>query len=92
MQHINDMIGRFIPVGEDWGDAARWIASKSGYGSSRVEVAIVHADSATFSLGIFFRPNEAPPAEFKSLADYPPVLAMAHGCRLVYDYFVETNK
>jgi len=81
----NDMLPRFIPVGEDWGEAAEWIANKTGYGQCRVEVGIVQLEKFAFSLCVFFKPNAPVPNRFKCLADYPPVLAMAHACRAIYD-------
>ena len=82
----NDMLPRYIPVGEDWGDAAEWIANKTGYGRCRVEVAIVQLRDRAYALGMFFRPREAVPARFKCLADYPPVLAMASAARLIHEH------
>jgi beta-lactamase class A len=86
-QRCNDMLPRFIPVGEDWGQANTWIANKTGYGECRVEVGIVKAATATFSLAMFFKPHKAPPHRLKSISDYPPVLAMAHACLAVYNHF-----
>jgi beta-lactamase class A len=82
-QRCNDMLPRYIPVGEDWGDASTWIANKTGYGACRVEVGIVKAEDTVFSLAMFFKPNQRHQASFKCLADYPPVLAMANACRAV---------
>ncbi len=87
-QRCNDMLSRFIPVGEDWGQANTWIANKTGYGECRVEVGIVKAATVTFSLAMFFKPQKAPPHRLKSISDYPPVLAMAHACQAVYNHFV----
>ncbi len=36
-QRCNQMLPRYIPIGEDWGNAAEWIASKSGSGKCRVD-------------------------------------------------------
>ena len=80
-----DMLPRYIPVGEDWGEAEEWIATKPGYGHCRVEAGVVHTKQRTFALAMFFKPNRILPARFKCLADYPPVLAMAEGCRAVYE-------
>jgi beta-lactamase class A len=88
-QRCNDMLPRYIPVGEDWGDAGTWIANKTGYGRCRVEVGVVNADDATFALAMFFEPNAPVPNALKCLADYPPVLAMAHACRAVYECVAE---
>ena len=86
-QRCNDMLPRYVPVGEDWGDAQNWIANKTGYGECRVEVGLIKSGSLLLALAMFFRPHKSPPHRLKSLADYPPVLAMAHGCRAVYDHF-----
>jgi beta-lactamase class A len=83
-QRVNDMLPRYLPVGEDWGDSRHWIASKTGYGHCRVEVGIVHGPEARFALAMFFQPRLAPRWNSKCLADYPPVLAMAQACRAVY--------
>jgi len=74
---MNDMLPRYIPVGEDWGDAQEWIANKIGYGDCRVDVGVVHARNIIYATGLFFKPRRAPRARFKCLADYPPILAMA---------------
>lgn len=74
---MNDMLPRYIPVGEDWGDAKEWIANKIGYGDCRVEVGVVQSRKKAYAIGLFFKPKRAPAAKFKCLADYPPVLAMA---------------
>jgi len=87
-QRCNDMLPRFIPVGEDWGEAENWIANKTGYGQCRVEVGVVKVDELLFSLAMFFRPNGLVSWNRKCLADYPPVLAMAEGCRAVYEALV----
>jgi len=87
-QRCNDMLPRYIPVGEDWGDAETWIANKTGYGACRVEVGIVKADEVTFSLAMFFKPHEAPENRLKCVADYPPVLGMAKACHAVYESMV----
>ena len=84
-QRCNDMLPRYIPVGEDWGEAETWIANKTGYGACRVEVGIVKAEEVTFSLAMFFKPHQPPEHRLKCVADYPPVLAMAKACRAVYD-------
>ena len=88
-QRCNDMLARFIPVGEDWGEAEDWIANKTGYGTCRVEAGIVKKGDLVFSLAMFFKPLRRTPVVFKSLADYPPVLAMAEGCRAVYESFLD---
>ena len=80
----NDMLPRYVPVGEDWGDAEEWIANKTGYGPCRVEVGVVQLKALAFSLAMFFKPNRASPVQFKCLADYPPVLAMAKAAEAVY--------
>jgi hypothetical protein len=81
------MLPRYIPVGEDWGEAKTWIANKTGYGDCRVEVGIVKAADVTFSLAMFFKPHNPPRNQMKCLADYPPVLAMAKACHAVYQSF-----
>ena len=91
-QRCNDMLPRYIPVGEDWGDASTWIANKTGYGACRVEVGIVKAADVTFALAMFFKPHHPPRNRLKCLADYPPVLAMAKACRAVYESFVPSAK
>ena len=83
----NDMLPRYVPVGEDWGDAADWIANKTGYGRCRIEVGLVHRGGTTIALAMFYRPAEAIGTRFKCLADYPPVLAMANACRIVAAHF-----
>jgi hypothetical protein len=83
-QRINDMLPRHIPVGEDWGDADEWIASKTGYGRCTVEIGIVHTRRLAFSLAVFFRPDERQKPRCKCLADHPPVLAVGEACRAVY--------
>jgi beta-lactamase class A len=88
-QRCNDMLPRFIPVGEDWGSAKTWIANKTGYGRCRVEVGIVSSAEAKFSLAMFFKPNQPPRNRLKCLADYPPVLAMARACEAVYQTFAQ---
>ena len=88
-QRCNDMLPRYIPVGEDWGQAQTWIANKTGYGECRVEVGLIKSEAATLALAMFFKPHKAPAHRLKSLADYPPVLAMAHACRAVYDHFTK---
>ena len=87
-QRCNDMLPRFVPVGEDWGDAENWIANKTGYGRCRVEVGVVKAGDLIYAMAMFFRPDRVQSNQFKCLADYPPVLAMAHGCRAVYESFL----
>ena len=87
-QRCNDMLPRYIPVGEDWGNARTWIANKTGYGACRVEVGIVKTDDVAFSLAMFFKPNKAPRNRLKCLADYPPILAMAKACHAVYQSFL----
>lgn len=42
------------------------------------------------SLAVFFKPHQAPPHRLKSLSDYPPVPAVAHSCKAVYDHFAKT--
>jgi beta-lactamase class A len=84
-QRCNDMLPRFIPVGEDWGDAETWIANKTGYGACRVDVGIVKTEEVAYSQAMFFEPHQPPINRTKCLADYPPVLAMAAGCKAVYD-------
>jgi len=80
-----DMLPRYIPVGEDnTAEAEQWIAHKHGYGTCRVEVGIVRTSDVTFAVGLFFEPREQIAAPFKSLADYPPILATAEACRCVY--------
>lgn len=86
-QRCNDMLARYIPVGEDWGQAPAWIANKTGYGECRVEVGLVKDAAVTLALAMFFKPNAPLPQRFKSTSDYPPVLAMAHGCDAVYRHF-----
>lgn len=88
-QRCNDMLPRYIPVGEDWGTAPMWIANKTGYGECRVEVGLVKSEATTLSLAMFFKPHKPPAHRLKSLSDYPPVLAMAHACRAVYDHFTQ---
>ena len=88
-QRCNDMLPRYIPVGEDWGQAKTWIANKTGYGECRVEVGIIKSEAATLSLAMFFQPHKSPPHRLKSISDYPPVLAMAHACKAVYDSFAK---
>jgi len=83
-QRINDMLPRFVPVGEDWGDAEEWIASKTGYGRCTVETGIVHARAARLCLAVFFRPDESSSPRCKCLADHPPVLAVAAACRAIW--------
>lgn len=76
---------RYLPVGEDWGDAPEWIANKSGYGACRVEAGLVGLRNRPFAIGAFFRPHEPPPPlRTKCLADYPLVLAIAHACRAIH--------
>jgi beta-lactamase class A len=89
-QRVNDMLPRYIPVGEDWGHADTWIANKTGYGACRVEVGLVKSETITMSLAVFFKPHQATPHRLKSLSDYPPVLAVAHACKEVYDHFATT--
>jgi hypothetical protein len=84
-QRCNDMLPRYIPVGEDWGNATTWIANKTGYGRCRVDVGMVKTDVVTFSLAVFFEPNARVPNTLKCLADYPPVLAMAYSCQAVHE-------
>ena len=88
-QRVNDMLPRYIPVGEDWGQAATWIANKTGYGRCRVDVGIIRSAALTMSLALFFRPDKPPPHRLKSMSDYPPVLAAARGCKAVYDHFAK---
>lgn len=90
-QRCNDMLPRFLPVGEDWGDAEQWIANKTGYGPCRVEVGVVHTHEMTYALAMFFKPDGVNEWSHKCLADYPPVLAMAHGCRAVHDAICSVN-
>tara|TARA_B100000029_G_scaffold297539_1_gene290726 strand:+ start:1920 stop:2888 length:969 start_codon:yes stop_codon:yes gene_type:complete len=87
-QRCNDMLPRYIPVGEDWGEAKTWIANKTGYGACRVEVGVVHTAEVVFSLAMFFRPDPPPRNRLKCLADYPPVLAMANACHAVFNEMV----
>ena len=68
-QRCNDMLPRYIPVGEDWGNAKNWIANKTGYGACRVEVGIVKSDALTFSLAMFFKPHTPPAHRLKSVID-----------------------
>lgn len=84
-QRCNDMLPRYIPVGEDWGNATTWIANKTGYGRCRVDVGVVKTDDVTFAMAMFFEPNASVSNALKCLADYPPVLAMACACRAVYE-------
>jgi beta-lactamase class A len=86
-QRVNDMMARYIPVGEDWGTAEQWIANKTGYGECRVDVGLIKTKSLVLSLAVFFRPNKPPPHRVKSMSDYPPVLAAAEACKAVYDHF-----
>ena len=67
------------------GEAAAWIDNKTGYGQCRVEVGIVSIKGLAFSLGLFFTPNTRVVTQFKCLADYPPVLAMAEASLAIYD-------
>ena len=83
----NDMLPRYIPVGEDWGKAEEWIASKPGYGACRVEVGIVRLKTFAFALGMFFKPGKVVGSGLKCLADYPPVLAMAKAAHAVYEHW-----
>jgi len=87
-QRCNDMLPRYIPVGEDWGESETWIANKTGYGACRVEVGIVKAERVTFSVAMFFKPHDPPRNRRKCLADYPPVLAMANAGNAIYQSFV----
>lgn len=84
---MNDMLGRVLPVGEDWGDAPEWIASKIGYGRCRAEVGAVHLAGRTWAIGIFFCPRTPLPLFTKSLADYPPVLAVAEAAKACFTCF-----
>ncbi|MDP6118479.1 MAG: serine hydrolase [Planctomycetota bacterium] len=84
-QRCNDMLPRYIPVGEDWGEAETWIANKTGYGQCRVDIGIVKTSESIYSQAMFFRSHEPPKNLLKCLADYPPVLAMANACKAVYD-------
>ncbi len=86
-QRCNDMLARYLPVGEDWGQAPTWIANKTGYGQCRVDVGIVKSAAVTLSLAMFFKPTAPPRHRAKSMSDYPPVLAMAHACEAVYRHF-----
>lgn len=86
-QRVNDMMARYIPVGEDWGAADQWIANKTGYGECRVDVGIINTRSLVLALALFFRPTAPPPHRLKSMSDYPPVLAAAAGCRAIYGHF-----
>jgi len=86
-QRVNDMLPRYIPVGEDWGTAEQWIANKTGYGECRVDVGLIKTKSLAMSLALFFRPTKPPPHRLKSMSDYPPVLAAAEGCKAVYEHF-----
>lgn len=86
-QRVNDMLPRYIPVGEDWGEAKSWIANKTGYGECRVDVGLIHTETLTLALAIFFKPHKPPPHRMKSLSDYPPVVAVAHAAKAVYDHF-----
>jgi len=88
-QRVNDMLPRYIEIGEDWGQAKTWIANKTGYGECRVDVGLVHTDKLTLAMAVFFKPNKAPPHRLKSMSDYPPVLAAAHACKAVYDHFAD---
>ena len=83
-QRINDMLPRYIPVGEDWGSSEQWIASKTGYGRCTVETGIVHTRTIDFCIAVFFKPDRRIRPVFKCLADHPPVLAAAEACRAVY--------
>jgi beta-lactamase class A len=85
-QRINDMLPRCVPVGEDWGDAEEWIASKTGYGRCTVETGIVHARAAKLCLAVFFRPEKTLSPRCKCLADHPPVLAVAAACRAIWEH------
>lgn len=84
---MNDMLGRHLNVGEDWGDSPYWIANKIGYGECRVEVGLVYTDSLVFSLGMFFCPNNPEQPLSKGMADYPPVLAMSTAIDALVQYF-----
>ena len=88
-QRCNDMLPRYIPVAEDWGEAETWIANKTGYGACRVEVGIVKTHELSFSMAMFFQPHEPPKNHLKCLADYPPVLAMAKACRAVHESMLD---
>ena len=88
-QRCNDMMPRYIPVGEDWGHARTWIANKTGYGTCRVDAGLVQTQEMALSLALFFKPHQAPRNHLKCLADYPPVLAMAQASSAVYQHFSE---
>lgn len=88
----NDMLPRYVPVGEDWGDAEQWIANKTGYGQCRVEVGVVQLEATAFALSMFFKPNGQVPAPSKCLADYPPVLAMAKAALCVYESVTDRGR
>ncbi len=82
-----DMLPRYIPVGEDHlAVSEQWIAHKNGYGVCRVEVGIVRLYDVEFALGLFFQPRLPVNADYKCLADYPPVSAMAEACRMICEY------
>ena len=83
-QRCNQMLPRYIPIGEDWGNAPEWIASKSGSGKCRADTGIVHTRECVFSIAVFFKPNERIRPRFKCQADHPPDLAVAKACRAIY--------
>jgi len=43
----------------------------------------------SYAIALFFKPRHNPEATFKSLADYPPVLAAAEACRIVHQQVVD---
>lgn len=82
----NDMMPRYIPFGEDHlASRERWTAHKQGYGPCRVEAGLIHEPERTIAVGISYEPNEPVGSVAKSLADYPPVLAVAEACKAIYD-------
>jgi hypothetical protein len=91
-QLVNHGLPRYIPVGQDWGDAAEWIANKTGSGRCSIETGIVHQRDLTFALAVFFDPKRRVTFPFKCRADFPPVLAVAAACRLVYEFMRGTQE
>jgi len=91
-QRCNEMLPRFIPIGEEWGVADEWIASKTGYNGCAVDTGIVHTQHCTFSLAVFFRLNEYVKPRYKCLADHPRVVAVAEACRCIYEHYSANNR
>ncbi len=91
-QRCNDMLPRYLPVGQDWGQADTWIANKTGYGSCIVEAGIVKDSNAVFALGASFRPDQYVSSPFKSVSDQPSILAVAALCKAAYDAVAASGK